>query len=106
MTPDETLESAAGYAWCTARPLGDGATPVTELRVTGSSVNEGSEVRAFANRTEVGEFLEARMRSSGHPWVLNFGYVRPMPPRQYFDVEFGPDARVRKVSAVRNGRLD
>jgi hypothetical protein len=37
---------------------------------------------------------------------VSFGYIRPVPPRQYFDVELGPDARVRAVSAVRNGILD
>lgn len=106
MTPAETLESAAGYTWCTARPLGEGATPDMELRVTSLSLNEGTAVRAFASRAELGAFLEQHMRSSGRAWALTFGYIRQVPPRQYFGVEFGPDARVRKVSAVWNGSLD
>ena len=104
MSPAQVLEVAGGYFIAQAWPGGPG--PDVRMQVSRQSVVVDGQQHSFAGRAELGQFLEEQFRSSGRPWSLSFGYITMVPRRQYFTVEFGPDARVRSVSELRAGQLD
>jgi hypothetical protein len=106
MTPAEVFERARGYFVCTlsSKPEEPGGP---RLQVFGWALVEGDTRRPFDSAAELGRALEERMKQQpGAAWTASFGYITNIPRRTYFSVEFGPDARVRRVFDTRAGRLD
>ena len=113
MTAPEVLAITRGWLFCTGHRAGD--SPEDSIRIRGYKgrcrITSGSSVDATVEETfdsfdALAEGLDRRLRSKPGQWTFGFGFLTMIPKRIYFDVTFGPDARVVSVSEVEWGRLN
>jgi hypothetical protein len=107
MAPEVVVERARGWLVCRAF-AGPPDKPTVEFHVNTTSygASSSSTGRTFSTSAEMARALAADMKPYGIAWTMTFGYTTNGPKRMYFDVEFSPDGRVKRISETRWGRLD
>ena len=107
MSVEEVVGRAGGWLSCRASAhLGDKRVIEFEVWSTGYRAPGSEAKHTFSTRQEMAKALAAEVGQHHAEWRLTFGYITIIPKRIYFDVEFSPDGRVRRVSDTRWGRLD
>ena len=103
MSPAEVLDQTSpGFIACRGQKVGpQGEEHWLTIRPDGVIVDGTAEDGPHKIPEALGREIEARMKASpGDSFVLTFVFLTDFPPRTSLPVEFGPDARVRRVHPI------